>query len=212
MKPLLVLIAVTGTLIAQTNAKRLPGEIKGTVVDQSGGLVSAATVYAVPQGLVLDDATPHSVRTDSNGRFDFRNGLELGSYKLYSRKDADGYLNPLDAFYGDGESVEVALSPQHPLARVKVKLGRQAAVISGRVFDAESGAPLKAYVGLTDEDGNGHSTVVDGDYDLVLPSEKNVTLMVTIIGTRRPLVPVSSLRLAPGQRIYMDIPIAAADK
>jgi hypothetical protein len=54
--------------------------------------------------------------------------------------------------------------------------------------------------------------VVDGDYNLVVPSEKSVTLMVTVLGTRRPVIPVSSLRLEPGQRIYMDIPISAAEK
>jgi hypothetical protein len=36
--------------------------------------------------------------------------------------------------------------------------------------------------------------------------------MVTVLGTRRPVIPVSSLRLEPGQRIYMDIPISAAEK
>jgi len=45
-----------------------------------------------------------------------------------------------------------------------------------------------------------------------VPSEKSVTLMVTVLGTRRPVIPVSSLRLEPGQRIYMDIPISATEK
>jgi hypothetical protein len=214
MKPLLVLIAVSGTLFAQSPAKAASGEIKGTVVDPNGSPVSSATVYAVPQGLGLDDVTPRSATTDSNGRFDFRGGLEFRSYKLYSRKDSEGYLNPLDAFYADAENqpTEVALSREHRFSDVKVKLGRQAAVISGKVFDANSGTPLKAYVGLMDQEGNGHSVVVDGDYSLVVPAEKNVTLMVTVLGTRHPFVPVSSLRLDPGQRIYMDIPISPPEK
>ena len=213
MRLLLVLIVVSGTLLAQMPAKRRSGDIKGAVVDQNGSPVSSAAVYAVPQGLVLDDVTPRSAKTNSNGRFDFHGGLEFCSYKLYARKDADGYLNPLDAFYRDADtSVEVALSRKHPSSTVTVKLGKQAAVISGKVFDANSGALLKAYVGLMDEEGNGHSMVVDGDYDLLVPSEKNVRLMVTVIGTRRPLVPVSSLWLEPGQRVYMDIPISAAEK
>lgn len=214
MKPLLVLIVVSGTLFAQSLGKASSGEIKGTVVDQNGSPVSSATVYAIPQGLTLEDITPRSVKTDSEGCFDFRGGLEFRSYKLYSRKDSEGYLNPFDAFYADAENqpTEVALSRQHPFSDVKVKLGRQAAVISGKVFEANSGTPLKAYVGLMDQEGNGHSVVVDGDYTLVVPSEKNVTLIVTVLGTRHPLVPVSSLRLEPGQRIYMDIPITAAEK
>lgn len=213
MKLLLVLIVASGTLLAQSTKKDASGEINGTVVDQSGSPVASATVYAVPQGLALDEVTPRSVKTDSNGVFDFHGGLELRSYKLYSRKDADGYLNPLDKFYADPDcALAVALSRKHPSSTVTVKLGRQAAVISGKVFDVDSGTPLMAYVGLMDEEGNGHSVVVDGDYNLLVPSEKNVTLTLTVLGTRRPLIPVSSLRLEPGQRIYMDIPISAAEK
>ena len=214
MKPLLVLIVVSGTLFAQSPTRASSGEIKGTVGEPDGSPVASATVYVIPQGLTLEDITPRSVKTDSQGRFDFRGGLEFRSYKLYSRKDSEGYLNPLDAFYADAENqpTEVALSQEHPFSDVKVKLGRQAAVISGKVFDANSGTPLKAYVGLMDQEGNGHSVVVDGDYNLVVPAEKNVTLIVRVLGTRRPLVPVSSLRLEPGQLIYMDIPVTAAEK
>ena len=214
MKPLLVLIVVGGTLFAQSPTKASSGEIKGTVVDQNGSPVSSATVYALPQGLTLEDIAPRSVKTDSEGRFDFHGGLEFGPYKLYSQKDSEGYLNPLDAFYADAENrpTEVALSREHPFSSVKVKLGRQAAVISGKIFDANSGTPLMAYVGLMDQEGNGHSVVVDGDYNLVVPADKNVTLIVTVLGTRHPVVPVSSLRLDPGQRIYMDIPITTAEK
>jgi hypothetical protein len=214
MKQLLFLIVVSGTLLAQSPTKHVSGQIKGTVIDQDGSPVSFATVYAVPQGLTLDDVTPHSVKADGNGAFDFHGGLEFRSYKLYSRKDADGYLNPLDAFYADGEyrPVEVALSRGQPSAAVIVKLGKQAAVISGKIMDAKSGTPLKAYLGVLDEEGNGHSVVVEGDYNVVVPSERNVTLMVTVLGTRRSLVPVSHFRLEPGQRVFMDIPISAAEK
>ena len=213
MKFLLFLIVVSGTLLAQAPAKPVSGEIKGTVVDQDGTPVSAATVYAVPQGLGLDDSTPRSAKTDSNGRFDFRGGFEFRSYKLYSRKDSDINLNPTDAFYGDQDSaVEVALTRKHPSSVITVNLGKQAGIISGKVFDVESGVPLKAYVGLMDDDGNGHSVVVDGDYELQVPAEKSVTVLVTVIGRRRPVVPVSSLRLDPGQRVYLDIPVSAAEK
>ena len=65
------------------------------------------------------------------------------------------------SIHGDGDStVEVALSLKRPSSTVTVKLGRQAAVISGKVFDVESGTPAKAYVGLMDEEGNGRSVGV----------------------------------------------------
>jgi hypothetical protein len=213
MKSLLVLLLVTADLLAQSPAKPGSGEIRGTVIDQNGSPVSSATVYAVPQGTVLDDATPRSAKTDNTGRFQFHGGFEIGPYKLYAQKDAEQSLNPLDKFYADsGErAVTVTLTRKHPSSNVTVKLGKQAAVISGKVFDVDSGAPLKAYVGLMDDDGNGHSVVVDGDYNLVVPSEKSFKIMVTVLGTRHPFVPVSTLRLEPGQRIYMDIPISKAE-
>lgn len=214
MKPLLVLIVASGILFAQSSNQHLSGQIKGTIVDQSGNPVSSATVYALPEGLTLDDVTPAFAKSDDHGAFDFRRGFQLRAYKLYARKDADGYLNPLDSFYADGETepAEAVLTRKHPSSIVTVKLGKQAAIVSGKIFDVESGQPLKAYVGLMDEDGNGHSVVVDGEYNLVVPSEKSVRLMVTVLGTRRPLVPVSSLRLEPGQLIYMDIPISPTEK
>jgi len=219
MKSLLVLIVLTAALFAQAPAKRPSGRIRGTVVDQDGSPVSSATVYAIRYDTLhdveLDDLSSQSVKTDTTGRFDFDLGVpEFNSYKLYARKDADSDLNPLDKFYADsGErAVTVTLTRKHPSSNVTVKLGKQAAVISGKVFDVDSGKPLMAYVGLMDEQGNGHSMVVDGDYELAVPPEKNIRVMVTVIGTRRPLIPVSSLRLEPGQHIYMDIPITAPEK
>ena len=214
MKSLLVLIAASATLLAQPPAKQPATQISGTVIDQNGSPVSSATVYAVPQGPVLDDINPRSVKTDSVGRFAFRGTLDYGSYKLYAQNDTEGYLNPQDAFYADSEDpqLKVTLSPKHPSSTVTMKLGKQAGLISGKVFDVDSGMPLMAYVGLMDEEGHGHSMVVDGDYTVSVPSDVNFKLIVTVIGTRRPLVPVSSFRLEPGQRIYLDIPISASEK
>ncbi len=213
MKSLLALIVTTATLFAQVPVKPPTGHIAGKVIDQNGSSVEAATVYAISQDAVLGDVTGRSAKTDSHGRFDFREGLEFGTYKLYAQKDADGYLAPQDPFYADADNaiVKVALNRKHPASVATIRLAKQAAVISGKVFDVDSGAPLTAYVGLIDDDGNGHSVVVDGDYNLTVPSDKNFKLMVTVLGTRRPLAPVSSLRLETGQRIYMDIPISKSE-
>jgi hypothetical protein len=46
-----------------------------------------------------------------------------------------------------------------------------------------------------------------------VPSEKDVTLMVTLLGPAdRSLIPVAPLRLEPGQRVYMDIPVSSVEK
>jgi len=213
MKHLALLIVVTGSLLAyaQTGQQTRAGEIKGVVTDRNGTPVSGATVYAVPQGLSLDDITPRSVKTDGNGAFDFRRGFQLEAYKLYARKDADAYPDPLDSFYANAKpnAAQVDLTEKNPSATVTVKLGEKAGVIAGRVIDAATGAGLKAKLGFLDGDGHGHSVLVDGDYRVLLPPGKEVTVMVTVMEEPyRSQIPVAPLRLEPGQYIYMDLPVS----
>jgi len=216
MKHFAVVIVVAGSLFAYAQTKdHLRGKIKGSVTDQNGNPISAATVYAVPQGLTLNDITPRSVKTDGNGAFDFRDGFELEEYKLYSRKDEDSYFDPFDGFYADSksEAPAVNLTQDHPSATVTVKMGEKAGVVVGRVIDADTGAVLKARLYFYDGQGHGHrfDSAVDGRYRALLPPGKDIRLMVTVLSpsSERTQIPVApSLRLEQGQFIYMDIPVA----
>src|SRR5208282_188051 len=190
------------------------GEIKGTVTDQDGSPISGATVYAIPQGLAFHDITPRSVKTDSNGRFDFHGGLQLEAYKIYSQKEADSYPDPFDGFYAaaNDQVPKVDLTPNQPSASVTVKLGDKAALLVGRVIDADTGAVLKARVSFFDALGKGHhadSATADGTFRALLPPGKDLTLVVSdssphFFHTRLP----SPLRFEPGQYVYMDIPVS----
>lgn len=216
MKYLVILIVVVGSLFAYSQTKvHLNGEIKGSVTDQNGNPISGATVYAVPQGLTLNDITPRSVKTDRNGEFDFRGGFELEEYKLYSRKDEDAYFDPFDGFYAGSkaEAPAVNLTQDHPSATVTVKMGEQAGVVVGRVIDADTGTVLKARLYFYDGQGHGHrfDSAVDGKYRALLPPGKDISLMVTILSpsSARTQIPVAPLlRLEQGQFIYMDIPVS----
>jgi len=159
MKHFLTLALVVTSLFAHSQKKDHPdGEIKGTVTDQNGSPVSAATVYAVPQDATFDGITPRSIETDRNGGFDFRGGFQLGSYKLYSRKDADAYPDRSDVFYADSkaEAPHVDLTEDHPSATVTLLLGERAGVLVGKVIDVDTGAAVKAKLVFMDEDGNDH--------------------------------------------------------
>lgn len=220
MKHLLLLALAAGSLLAQSqtsaqsSSRNIQREIKGIVTDQSGAPVSGATVHAVPQGLVLDDISPLSVETDRNGRFDFRGHLELESYKLYARKDADDYPDPLDVFYADSktEVTQVELTASHPSAAVTVKLGEQAGVVEGRVINAETGAVVNARVYFLDGQGNGRQadSNAEGKFRALLPPGKELTLVVWDLASHsdRIQLPVAPLRLEPGQYISMHIPVS----
>jgi len=224
MRHLLLLVVAAGSLLsqaqfaqsqlsqAQTGAQTRTGEIKGIVTDGDGSPVSDATVYAVPQGLMLDEITPRSVQTDRNGKFDFRGRFPFEAYKLYARKDEDGHPDPLDRFYADSKAdvPRVDLTADHPSAVVAVKLGAKAGVLEGRVIDAETGAVLKARLGFLDGQGNGGGVDSDaeGKFRALLPPGKELTLVVRDPHSGRMQLPVAPLRLEPGQYISMDIPVS----
>jgi hypothetical protein len=213
MKYFLTLALITVSLFGHAQTKAQPdGEITGTVTDQDGNPVSAVTVYAVPQDLILDNITPRSAKTDRNGDFDFRGNLSLGAYKLYARNDKDAYPDPFDVFYADSlaDPPKVDLTEDRPSATAKVKLGK-AAAIEGRVLDAANGKAVgKATIMFLDHDGNGHtihSASADGKYHALLPTGKD--LIVTVNVTSQPWdhmqFPVAPLRLEAGDQIYLDL-------
>jgi len=213
MKHFLALALIATSLFAHSQTKNhLDGQIKGAVTDQSGTPVVGATVYAVPQFLTFDAIKPPSVKTDSNGEFDFRSGLQLGAYKLYSQKDEDGYPDPFNSLDADSkfEVPKVVLSKRHSSATVKVTLGKKAGVVTGQVIDADSGAATKALLVFIDQDGSRREIVADGSFRVSLPPGKDMILMVTAMSRqssmRRPFD--TPVRLEPGQEIYMDIPVS----
>ena len=216
MKRLAILIVVGGSLFAYSQTEvHLNGEIRGSVTEQNGNPISGATVYAVPQGLTLNDITPRLVKTDRNGEFDFHGGFELQEYKLYSRKDEDAYFDPFDGFYANSkaQAPAVDLTQDHPSATVTVTMGERAGVVVGRVIDADTGAVLKSRLYFYDGQGHGHrfDSGVDGKYRAILPPGKDISLMVTVLfqSSERTQIPVAPrLRLEQGQFIYMDIPVS----
>lgn len=206
----LALISTAGLAYPQTKEKTL-GEIKGSVTDANGNVVRGATVYVVPQDISFESMAPRSTTTNTAGEFDFRGGFALGTYKLYAKKEADGYPDPADKFYADPkiEPSTVELTEDHPSAELNATLGDRAAVLAGRVIDVNSGAPLKATLVFMDDEGNSRRVTVNGKYRTLIPAGKDVTLLVMVISADYGAqAPVPSLRLTSGQEMDMDIPLS----
>lgn len=170
----------------------------------------AATVYAVPQEVSFEGISPRSAKSDSNGEFNFHGGFQLGTYKLYARKDAESYPDQTDLFFADpkAEAPKVELTEDHSSASVAVALGEKAGVLVGRVVDADTGTALKAKLVFMDEDGHDHSVMVNGKYRTLLFAKKDVTIMVIATSPEyHAQIPTAPLRLESGQEMQMDIPL-----
>lgn len=212
MKFFLAFALIVTTALAYSQSKeKTQGEIRGTVTDANGNLVPGATVYVVPQEITFENMAPRSITANAAGDFDFHGGFALGAYKVYAKKESDGYPDPSDNFYADPkrEALTVELTKEHPSSTTTVAMLDRAAILAGNVIDADSRAPLKAKLVFMDQDGNSHSVMVTGKYRTLIPPGKDLTLMVMVMspdyGSQ---APVPALRLASGQEMDMDIPLS----
>lgn len=205
--PALVLMVASGFTSPQLQ-HRPAGEIKGVVSDGDGRPVSSAVVFAVPQALTLEEITSRSAKTGDDGKFVFSGRFSPGTYTLYSRKEEEGYPDPTDRFYADSKAAtEVHLTADKPSATVKVRLGQKAGILEGRVIDVNTGAAIPARLVFYDQNGNQHFLMVKGEYRALLPSGKDVGLMVSS-PKYESRIAVARLQLEPGQQVHLDIPLS----
>jgi hypothetical protein len=182
MKPLLLFTLLLCTFaISQTpDPTPVDARITGTVVDADGKPVSDATVSVVQENFSsITDAYPIQIKTASDGHFDSGPTLKHALYYLYARKEKDGYPDRSSPFYRvvDFEPQTAQLFGARPEAKVDIKLGDKAGVLTGKVIDGDTDQPLDAWVSLVNMDMNG------------VPNTLNGKSVETKGGTFRELVP-----------------------
>src|SRR5207253_9454141 len=111
--------------------------------------------------------------------------LRHGVYQLYAREDKDGYPDPNSTFYRaqDFNPTRVQLFGERPESSVTLDLGDKAGLVIGRIFDGDTGRPLKAGVILINLDADARlDQVVDGKFRQLVPADTDVNIAVEIVG------------------------------
>lgn len=213
---LLILLLLSSCAISQTpDPTPVDGRISGTVVSEDGKPVPGATVYVSEEASSLVDANSVVTRTDVAGRFDFGRKLKHGVYEIYARKDKDGYPDPTSKFYQplNFSPQKVQLFGDHPAEKVVVQLTEKAAILVGRVFDADTGRRLKAGVGFTNlRTEAGHSVSADGKFYALIPANTDVYVEVQDGDEDHAdwSVFTTKVTLKPGQRMDIEVPLSKA--
>jgi hypothetical protein len=208
--PLIVLLLSSCAVSQSPDPTPVDGRIRGTVVNEDGKPVPGAAVYVSEEASSLVDVNSVVTRTDVAGRFDFGRKLKHGVYEIYARKDKDGYPDPTSKFYQplNFSPQNVQLFGDHPAEKVTVQLKDKAAILAGRVFDADTGRPLKAGVGFTNlRTEAGHFVAANGKFHALIPANTDVYVIVeevdrdhadwSLFGTK--------VNLQPGQKMYIDV-------
>lgn len=168
-------------------ADEQPGIINGTVVNEKGQPVGAATVSIDPLDGGPRSAPVREVQTESNGRFSM-DDLKFGTYKLFAMKESAGYPNTAFAFYSNNIFSTATLTPTTPVIDVVLKVGPPAGVFTGYVTDAVTHQPVRAAFLLrrVADPGNWISLSQQPHFRVLLPA----------------LTPISVEVFAPGYRTY----------
>jgi hypothetical protein len=182
-------------------------------VNVDGKPVADATVYVSEEASSLVDPGRTQTRTDAAGHFDFGEKLKHGVYEVYARKDKDGYPDPASDFYQplDFSPQKVQLFGERPAEKVTIKLENKGATLTGRVFDEDTGHPLKADVGFINvQTRGGHSVLVDnGKFRELIPANTDVYVLVEEAGRDysnwSPFT--TKMSLQPGEMRYVEIPL-----
>ncbi|HXJ87956.1 MAG TPA: carboxypeptidase-like regulatory domain-containing protein [Candidatus Binatia bacterium] len=137
--PLIALVLSCCAVSQTPDPTPVDGRISGRVVNKDGKPVSGARVYLSEEASSLVDASSVVTRTDAAGRFDFGRKLKHGVYEIHAQKEKDGYPNPTSKFYQplNFSPQNVQLFGDHPDEKITIQLEDQAAMLIGRVFDAQ---------------------------------------------------------------------------
>jgi hypothetical protein len=211
---LFIVLLLSSCAISQTpDPTPVDGRISGTVVNEDGKSVPGATVYVSEEASSLVDANSVVARTNVAGRFDFGRKLKHGVYEIYARKEKDGYPDPTSKFYQplNFSPQKVQLFGDQPAEKVTVQLKEKAAILAGRVFDADTGQPLKAGVGFINlrTEAGSHSVLADGKFQALIPANTDVYVMVQEVDRDHAhwSLFTTKVTLKPGQKMDIEVPL-----
>jgi hypothetical protein len=126
------------------------GSIKGVVIDEAGNPVDLALVLArdiepTPNGVVMIQmGVVPWVETDKQGQFFIRGLVSGHHYKVYTKKEEDGYADPTIPTYNPNDEGPVVAASDAPRSSpdVRLQLGPKAVALH---YDLKDAGPNEAW-------------------------------------------------------------------
>jgi hypothetical protein len=157
-------------------------------------------------------ARKHAIDADCGVR-QMQLACKHGVYVIYARKEKDGYPDPTSKFYQplNFGPQKVRLFGDHPVEKVTVQLKEKAAILAGRVFDADTGRPVNAGVGfinLRTESGS-QFVSADGKFQALIPANTDVYVMIQEVDRDHAYWSLftTKVTLKPGQKMDIEVPL-----
>ena len=192
------------------------GVIHGAVVGQDGKPAKGIGLDAYPLGVPLAARLPHT-KTNNVGEYRFEKIPWWGKYSVYAEDEDAGY-SLFSTGEGRTDPQEVALTPEHPEAEMKVYLPPKAGFLHIRLTNRRTGTKIPGMqVTLAPMESPEQPVSSMSCYSnraILVPPDKNLLLHVTSAGYREwdeSAGRGKPLYLASGAEITLDIQLDPLD-
>ena len=202
-----IVLAAGSCSVAQNGSSPVESGVTGVVLTQDGQLASGARVcISVSEG--QHTTINCRVATDNDGRFTVEQ-LKPGTYRVFAINEAQGY-----SIESQGPGQGVTITAEQPWPIVTIHQRARGGVLVGSVIDKLTGKKLERaqmrYTSL-DSNGSGGTVVINGDFQVAVPADSDLLVVVMSEGYRgwvytdpsTPSRPV--LKLAAGERKQLEI-------
>ena len=170
--------------IAQPGQQAVSGSIQGTVIGNDGTPARGIGLTAFPN-VPLGNRLPFT-RTDQSGNYRFERLGWWATYTVYADDQDAGYSIFSTGFTGRANPPEVTLSPEHPEARLDLRLPPKAGFVRIHLTNKQTGATISGLLVTVMSNQTPpqqmFSTSCSSDSVVLIPSDKDLLLHVTSWG------------------------------
>ncbi|HEX4137787.1 MAG TPA: hypothetical protein VHY84_24470 [Bryobacteraceae bacterium] len=135
------LLSLSSAVAQQPDQHVAAGVIYGVVIGNDGSPAGEIRLTASPLGVALATRLPET-RTDQSGNYRFERIPWWGEYIVYADDPDAGYSVFSTGPAGPGEPPEAIISPEHPEARLDLRLPQKAGFLRIHLTDQRTGAVI----------------------------------------------------------------------
>ena len=190
MKTALVFIGLLLLVAASAQQKDEPlpkGVIYGIAIGQDGLPAKWIGLTAEPLGVALGAVLPHT-RTNDAGEYRFETVPWWGRYTVYGDDENEGYSSFSTGPAGDSSPPEVQITPEYPVAELRVLLPPRAGFVQVHLTNQKTGAGISGMrVALMPTESPTSPLFTMSCYSnkvVLIPPDKNLLLHISSDGFR----------------------------
>jgi hypothetical protein len=200
---------------AQTKTQALANYgIAGTVLNEEGQLVDHAKACVSFSSGKSSRTINCNWSTDKDGQFTIEH-LGIGTYGVFAINESEGY-----SIDNQGPGQEVRITADEPWLNVTVQLRARGGILVGSVRDKMNGRLVEAawveYIVI--DNGGGGTTRTDGEFQLTVPTDCDLLILVHAKGYKgwlyndasNPTRPI--VRVASGEKKVLDVELEPSPK